>query len=228
MRPVGPGKLFITFNQVSSDFGELAGAPEFAALPIRSDPTAFEIDSDEEEYPMNKGSAAVSLAAAVGVMAVSAALTSACGSANGQDTAAPNAARSPAAPTASVASGPTSTVTTGEPKPATGASTTPARSDPVPAGNKVCPVQADVLMTALRTSTSDIYSRAGKPNVLQDVVCYRMFATAGTVPDGKSQPVHIVFGFDAAARVWRPLNLGSASYCAGFVPDDVAAQLPGC
>jgi hypothetical protein len=64
--------------------------------------------------------------------------------------------------------------------------------------------------------------------MLQDVVCYRTFATAGTVPDGKSQPVHIVFGFDAVASVWRPLNLGSASYCTGYVPDDVAAQLPGC
>lgn len=91
-----------------------------------------------------------------------------------------------------------------------------------------CPVAAATLQTALKASSSDIYARAGKPTALVNPVCYRQFATAGTEPDGKSQPSTILFGFDATRRAWRPLNLGSSDFCTGFVSADVAAHLPGC
>jgi hypothetical protein len=91
-----------------------------------------------------------------------------------------------------------------------------------------CPVAAATLQAALKTSSSDIYARAGKPTTLIDPICYRQFATAMTQPDGQSQPSTILFGFDATRRAWRPLNLGSSDFCTGFVSADVAAHLPGC
>jgi hypothetical protein len=91
-----------------------------------------------------------------------------------------------------------------------------------------CPVSGATLQTALKASNADIYARAGRPTTLINPVCYRQFATASTVPDGKSQPSTILFGFDSNSRAWRPLNLGSSEFCTGLVPADVAARLPGC
>jgi hypothetical protein len=91
-----------------------------------------------------------------------------------------------------------------------------------------CPVSGGALQAALKASNGDIYARAGKPATLTNPVCYRQYATASTVPDGKSQPSTILFGFDSTSRAWRPLNLGSSEFCTGLVPADVAAHLPGC
>jgi hypothetical protein len=91
-----------------------------------------------------------------------------------------------------------------------------------------CPVSGAALQAALKASSGDIYARAGKPATLIDPVCYRQYATASTVPDGKSQPSTILFGFDSTSRAWRPLNLGSSEFCTGLVPAEVAAHLPGC
>ncbi len=96
---------------------------------------------------------------------------------------------------------------------------------PVDAG---CPVTADTLMAALRTSGSDIYQRAARPAALKDVSCYQQFAIAETVPSGQTDSTRIVFHYDGAARSWRPVNLGSAGACTGYVPTDIAAKLAGC
>jgi hypothetical protein len=87
-------------------------------------------------------------------------------------------------------------------------------------------VTEDVLVAALKTN-DDLYSRAGKPTVLGDVVCYQGFAVASVSPPG-GQKSHILFGFDAGSQAWRALNIGSANYCTGYVPADISGHLPGC
>ena len=141
-----------------------------------------------------------------------------------------------AIPTATVGTGQASSAATAVP----GAAAAPGTDQPggsAPAGAPTaatggavdgCPVAAATLQVALKASSSDIYARAGKPTALVNPVCYRQFATAGTEPDGKSQPSTILFGFDATRRAWRPLNLGSSDFCTGFVSADIAAHLPGC
>jgi hypothetical protein len=91
-----------------------------------------------------------------------------------------------------------------------------------------CPVTVETLLSALRKSDTDVFDRAARPDGLRNPVCYRGYAAAGTVPDGKSQPSRIVFGLDAGTATWRPLNVGSADYCDGYVPSDIAAHLDGC
>jgi hypothetical protein len=73
-----------------------------------------------------------------------------------------------------------------------------------------------------------MYKRAGRPAALEAVTCYGTFAVAQTAPDSATQQSYLLFGFDGTSRTWRPLNLGSANFCAGYVPADVAAHLPGC
>jgi hypothetical protein len=169
------------------------------------------------------------LAVAVAVLVAS---ISACGSAPAASrpgsTATPLAAGTPIASNSSAepANGPPSPAAPGATPPAT-----PTGAPPVGATRTVgdgCPVSVQTLMSALTTSTTDMYKRAGRPAALRDPVCYRGFAIAGTVPDGKSQPSQIVFGFDVRATAWRPLNVGSADYCTGYVPTDIAAHLDGC
>ncbi len=167
--------------------------------------------------PTTRGQLAV--AAAVLVASISA-----CGSAHATSrpgsTAAPLSAGTPSA-------GNSSAVPTDDP-PSAAAATSAA---PVGATRTVgdgCPVSVQTLLSALTTSTTDMYKRAGRPAALRDAVCYRGFAIAGAVPDGKSQPSQIVFGFDVRATAWRPLNVGSADYCTGYVPADIAAHLDGC
>ncbi|GIG63272.1 hypothetical protein Lfu02_76440 [Longispora fulva] len=91
-----------------------------------------------------------------------------------------------------------------------------------------CPATTDVLFTALKSGTGGMYSRSGNPAALRDPVCYAGFASAGTIVDENHQPSRVLFGYDAASRHWTPLTVGSAHYCEGFTPEDVAAHLPGC
>jgi hypothetical protein len=107
--------------------------------------------------------------------------------------------------------------------PSGAAAKAPARG-PAPA----CPVATDTLVSALKASSTDLYKRAGRPTALQDASCYGTFAVAQTVSDGWTQVSSVLFGFDAGSRTWRALNIGSADFCAGYVPADIAAHLPGC
>ncbi|MEV6931693.1 hypothetical protein AB0M46_45380 [Dactylosporangium sp. NPDC051485] len=90
-----------------------------------------------------------------------------------------------------------------------------------------CPVSAAALLSALHDSP-DFYQRAAKPAALQDVACASGYAIAGTAYDGQHQTTQIVFNFDPTGARWRPLNLGSADFCEGFVPNDIAPKLPAC
>jgi hypothetical protein len=91
-----------------------------------------------------------------------------------------------------------------------------------------CTVTAETLLSALKATSTNMYKRAGRPAGLQTPVCYGTFAVAQTVPDSGVQQSSVLFGFDTGSRTWRALNLGSADFCAGYVPADVAAHLPGC
>ncbi|MGY0231955.1 hypothetical protein [Longispora urticae] len=130
-------------------------------------------------------------------------------------------------PTVSVAGNPAATAS---PAP-TATTATTATTSPAPQSGVTdigCPATPDVLLAALKAKGSDIYTRAASPAALHDVSCHEKFAVAATVPDGQHQPSRIVFGYDAASRSWRPLNLGSSGFCAGYVPDHLAANLAGC
>ncbi|MEV6520645.1 hypothetical protein AB0M43_01720 [Longispora sp. NPDC051575] len=139
-------------------------------------------------------------------------------------------AASPApAPTASVAGLPATTAGSAPTATATATATVPNPQSTVPAASGTgCPVTADALMTALKAKGSDIYTRAASPAALHKVSCHEKFAVAATVPDGEHQPSRIAFGYDSASTTWRPLNLGSSGFCAGYVPDHLAANLAGC
>jgi hypothetical protein len=95
-------------------------------------------------------------------------------------------------------------------------------------GDAGCPVSAETLRAALNAADNATYRSIGQASALQNVDCYRDFAVAATVPDGQSQPVRVLFGYDLARRTWQPLNYGSAGYCAGYVTKDVAEHLTGC
>nr|BFE58491.1 hypothetical protein GCM10020063_030170 [Dactylosporangium thailandense] len=172
-----------------------------------------------------------------------------CGTSSPAPAARPAAATptSPAAarPTANPSSDPTSNPTvnptgnptanpTGNPaaNPATGSTVIPAR--PVGGAPKagavdpaVCPVTADTLFTALHAN-ADMHERAGSPAALEKPACAQGFATAHTRPDGRMQPSTVVFAYLSATHRWVALNLGTADYCTGFVPDAVAEQLGTC
>ena len=107
--------------------------------------------------------------------------------------------------------------------------TRPPATTTAPAKSAVdrCPVTAATLLDALRASP-EFYQRAARPAALQDASCASGYAVASTVFDGQHQTAEIVFGFDATAAHWRPLNLGSADICDGFVPGDAAAKLAAC
>ncbi|MEV6525095.1 hypothetical protein AB0M43_24375 [Longispora sp. NPDC051575] len=126
-------------------------------------------------------------------------------------------------PAASAAASPTGTVT----PPTAGATTRPTTAPPG-APTTGCPATAETLLAALRAPGSDVDTRAAHPAALHQVSCHERFAVASTVPDGQHQPSRIVFGYDAASTTWRPLNLGSSGFCAGYVPDHLAANLAGC
>ncbi|MFI5916901.1 hypothetical protein [Dactylosporangium sp. NPDC051541] len=126
------------------------------------------------------------------------------------------AAPEPSRTTTASAANPTTTA------PAPGTTTAPARSAVDP-----CPVSVATLLEALRAS-ADFYQRAARPAALRDASCASGYAVASTVFDGQHQTTEIVFGFDATAPRWRPLNLGSADICVGFVPGDAAAKLAAC
>ena len=110
------------------------------------------------------------------------------------------------------------------------AATPPGTLSAAPGSDRVaaCPVTAETLLTALKASGTTMYARAGRPAALATPTCYGTFAVAQTVPDRNTQRSSVLFGFDAASHGWYPLNLGSADFCAGYVPADVAAHLPGC
>jgi hypothetical protein len=121
--------------------------------------------------------------------------------------------------------------------PASGAATAPARTAASPGRStaapahgpaSTCPVTADTLLTTLKAGSTDIYKRAGRPAALETPTCYGRFAVAQTAFNGTTQQAYVLFGFDATSGTWRPLNLGSAEFCTGYVPTDVAAHLPGC
>jgi hypothetical protein len=59
-------------------------------------------------------------------------------------------------------------------------------------------------------------------------VCYQGYAVAHTAPDGATQPSYVLFRYDAKTGRWQPLNVGSADYCQGYVPADIASHFEGC
>jgi hypothetical protein len=75
---------------------------------------------------------------------------------------------------------------------------------------------------------SAFYTRTAKPKTLAKSVGYDAFAVAQTPDDGVTQQSWIIFGYVAASRTWRPLNVGSAEYCEGYAPHEVASHFPGC
>jgi hypothetical protein len=103
--------------------------------------------------------------------------------------------------------------------------TTPVEATPEPDAG--CPVTAEELVKALRNPPDGDRWKDG-PKTLEKVKCVDGFAVGHTPYTGANQPAWILFGFDDTTRQWRVLNVGSANYCEGYVPDDVAAQLPGC
>ncbi|MFG2044300.1 hypothetical protein [Dactylosporangium sp. NPDC048998] len=131
----------------------------------------------------------------------------------------PSTSTGPATPTGAITNPTTGTAAAAHPS---GTAAPPTRSTADP-----CPVTVTTLLNALRDSP-EFYQRAAKPAALQDAACANGYAIAGTVYDGQHQTTQIVFSFDAAASHWHPLNLGSADFCEGFVPDDVAAKLSAC
>jgi hypothetical protein len=88
-----------------------------------------------------------------------------------------------------------------------------------------CPVTAGVLLAALKAD-GVLYPRSGRPDLLGTVDCYKGFATA--IPSVNGQPLggRVLFGNDGTS--WRPLNTGSADFCRGYVPPDIAAHFDGC
>jgi hypothetical protein len=107
------------------------------------------------------------------------------------------------------------------------ASSESPRPTPALYGPDGCPVDASTLVVALRSSGSNLYSRSGRPGTLEHVTCYQGYAVGQTPNNGVSQPSWILFGY-SDSRSWQPLNLGSAEYCAGYVPNDIAEHFPGC
>ncbi|GIG59106.1 hypothetical protein Lfu02_34780 [Longispora fulva] len=93
-------------------------------------------------------------------------------------------------------------------------------------GAAACPVRAEDLVSALKTGSGDLYTRAGRPAAVEAVVCVGDFSVARTVSDGTTQPSRVLFHH--VDGTWRPISLGSAHYCTAEVPADIAAQLPGC
>ncbi len=98
---------------------------------------------------------------------------------------------------------------------------------PTLSGPGGCPVDASTLVTALKSSSSNIYARSGKPDTLEQVTCYQGYAVGQTPNNGVSQQSWILFGYNTSAG-WQPLNLGSADYCTGYVSSDIAKHFPGC
>jgi hypothetical protein len=121
--------------------------------------------------------------------------------------------------------------TTQTPSPSSGQPTATGSATPRAAASsaaaQACPVSGATLLAALKEGSTDIYRRSGSPATLTDVACYHNYAT-GWTPIGASQSTGIVFGYDAAAGRWRPLNLGSGGFCEGYVARDIAEHLPGC
>ena len=62
----------------------------------------------------------------------------------------------------------------------------------------------------------------------QPPTCYATFATVRVEPDGGGQASRVLFGFDQTTRAWEPLSNGSAGYCEGYAPADVATHFTGC
>jgi hypothetical protein len=189
----------------------------------------FGLHDTTSRLPVPKPAAAAKIVIATVLMAAGvAAGLAACGTADAPAGVPPAAAESgPATALPGDTASPGDTAVPGTDQPPTSA---PAGGAAPGTGGAAdaCPVGGATLQAALKASSADIYARAGKPATLTNPVCYRQFATASTVPDGKSQPSTILFGFDSTSRAWRPLNLGSSEFCTGLVPADVAAHLPGC
>ena len=131
--------------------------------------------------------------------------------------------------------GPISSNATGTPSNAvpvtTAASSEAARSTATaqasPSGKasaaSACPVSEEALFAALKADVA-FYQRAGKPTALYHVTCYDNYATVGAEIDGRKLQGAIFFGYDPATMTWRPLNMGSAGYCKGYVSPEIASH----
>jgi hypothetical protein len=84
------------------------------------------------------------------------------------------------------------------------------------------------LLAALKKD-SDLSSRSvGADGVLDQVDCYKGFATAKVFVKGEPRDGRVLFGYDESTGTWRPLNIGSANFCEGYVPSDIAKHFEGC
>jgi hypothetical protein len=89
-------------------------------------------------------------------------------------------------------------------------------------------VSAGTLLGSLRADTTGMNDRASRPGALRTPSCAQGFAVAAAVPDGQHETAQILFTFDPGNSSWHPLNVGSADLCTGFVPAEIAAQIPSC
>jgi hypothetical protein len=90
-----------------------------------------------------------------------------------------------------------------------------------------CPVTVETLTDALKASSDRRFNALPGHVSLSNVQCLENFAAVRADPTG-GQRSQLLFGFDPATGVWRPLNEGSADYCRGYVPDAIASHFSGC
>jgi hypothetical protein len=157
----------------------------------------------------------LSMTAAIGILA----LTGCTSERHPSPTALPGADASPsvsATPAPSGAAPPTGT-----------AAASPAAKAPARRPDGSCPVSAETLMSALKASSTDMYTRVGRPYALQEITCDAMFAVAVAVRDSDMERGSVLFGFDVDSQTWRALNIGTGDICVGYVSVQVAVRL-GC
>ena len=106
----------------------------------------------------------------------------------------------------------------------TAASTTPSAA--ATGGADACPVTTQTLESAVQADAK-FGPKAGSWKLGQPV-CYKGFASAPILSDFGGDPGYMLFGHDAEKGTWRPLNNGSARYCDGHVPAEIASHFPGC
>ena len=120
-------------------------------------------------------------------------------------------------------------VTTSAPVTKAASSASPQPTRTVPEKVNPCPVKASTLYRALQGT--DIFERAARPAGLKTPDCYQGYAFAEETRSA-SDPADIgavLFKYNAGTGRWKPVNLGTANVCEGYVSAEVASHFgDGC
>jgi hypothetical protein len=94
-----------------------------------------------------------------------------------------------------------------------------------------CPVTVETLRDALTSSADERWRNMVTDRyTLQDPICYRGYVSLRLEPKPTTPTdgAWILFEFDETRQGWVPVNVGSASYCEGHAPPEIANHFPGC